>query len=621
MSMDEARFEALVERMERLQKRSPSTYKARVLALAALGYGYLVFVVVVLLALTVTSLALIRFSAVLGGKIVLIVGALLLVVLKSLWVRLEPPTGERLTRRDSPELFAMLDRLRARLKTPRVHEVLITPDFNAGVTQNPRLGLFGWHRNYLLIGLPLMKSLTVRQFEAVLAHELGHLSRGHARTGNWIYRLRIVWLRLEHALGEHGGWGSGLIRRFFRWYIPYFSAYSFPFARANEFDADASSVQLTSARDAGQALTNVSVMASYLSERYWPGIHATAKHSAQPAFAPYTELKAGALQRLEPGDTQRWLTQALSERTSHSDTHPSLKDRLAAMGVSAELALPAAGDSADKLLGAHSATLESGFDTQWRNRVQGAWQQFYEQSQKNRERLAELQARAKQGPLEVELSIELANLEEQVGAGAVPALAMRRLLVALEPKSVPARYALGRQLLEMGESEGVALMESAMAEEAQAVAPGCEILRNYWFKLGDHERAKAWHSRLVERAQMEREDQIERNQLRLTDSFGQHELDPAALEALLAQLRKIDGLRRVYLVRKATTHFHERPLYAVGFTVGLAGFFSRARAHQIKHQVASETRWPGETLIIGLSGNNRTFARKFRRVRGSRVFG
>ena len=43
--------------------------------------------------------------------------------------------------------------------------------------QLPRLGIFGWYRNYLIIGMPLMKSLTCEQFKAVLAHEFGHLAK------------------------------------------------------------------------------------------------------------------------------------------------------------------------------------------------------------------------------------------------------------------------------------------------------------------------------------------------------------------------------------------------------------------------------------------------------------
>src|SRR3989442_10711592 len=125
-----------------------------------------------------------------------------------MWITMETPTGESLTRPMCPELFRMLDELCTRLRTPRLHSVLLTPDFNAGVMQVPRLGLFGWYRSYLFIGLPLMKSLTAEQFQAVLAHELGHLARGHARAGNWIYRLRLIWQRLEGAFAVNPQWGA-----------------------------------------------------------------------------------------------------------------------------------------------------------------------------------------------------------------------------------------------------------------------------------------------------------------------------------------------------------------------------------------------------------------------------
>src|SRR5689334_1628344 len=121
MAMDRAAFEALIARMETLAVRNPAAYRRRVFAWALLGYGYL---------------------------LLLIAGPLLL-VLRSMWVNMEPPTGERLTRRTSPELFEMLDGLRGRLRTPTLHEVVLTPDFNAGVMQVPQLGLFGWHRSYL----------------------------------------------------------------------------------------------------------------------------------------------------------------------------------------------------------------------------------------------------------------------------------------------------------------------------------------------------------------------------------------------------------------------------------------------------------------------------------------
>jgi Zn-dependent protease with chaperone function len=38
-------------------------------------------------------------------------------------------------------------------------------------------------RRYLYLGVPILQVLTVSQLRAVLAHELGHYSRGHTRFG------------------------------------------------------------------------------------------------------------------------------------------------------------------------------------------------------------------------------------------------------------------------------------------------------------------------------------------------------------------------------------------------------------------------------------------------------
>jgi len=92
-----------------------------------------------------------------------------------------------------PELFAMLRGLEDELGAPRFHEVLLVGDNNAAVVQLPRLGVFGWYKNYLLLGLPLMQGLGPEEFKSVLAHELGHLSGGHGRFGNWLYRMRRSW--------------------------------------------------------------------------------------------------------------------------------------------------------------------------------------------------------------------------------------------------------------------------------------------------------------------------------------------------------------------------------------------------------------------------------------------
>jgi Zn-dependent protease with chaperone function len=380
--MDRAAFEALIARMEALAAGNPAAYRRRVFALAVLGYGYLCLVVLVLLAACAFLIASVVYLRALAVNLSFVAGAPLLLVLRSMWIKMEAPAGERLTRAMSPELFQMIDELRQRLRTPPLHSVVLTPEFNAGVMQVPRLGLLGWHRSYLFIGLPLMKSLTAAQFQAVLAHELGHLARGHARAGNWIYRLRLIWQRLESAFAVSPQWGSGAIRAFFRWYIPRFSATSFPLARANEYEADAAAARMTSARSAAQALTAVSIVGSYLSERYWPGIHSAARDLPQPAFAPYSEFMATAIRAVPADELRTWQDTALAAKTSYHDTHPSLADRLQAMGARAEFAPPLAGNSAESLLGAERPRLERAFDAQWRERVAESWRQVHEKHQR-----------------------------------------------------------------------------------------------------------------------------------------------------------------------------------------------------------------------------------------------
>jgi len=500
MSMDRAAFETLITRMEALAASNPRAYRRRVFGMAILGYGYLLLVAAALLALCAILLLGIAYRHVIAVQLLFAAGGPLLLVLRSLWVTLEPPAGERLTRAMVPDLFQMLDGLRSRLDTPRIHRVLLTPDFNAGVMQVPRIGLLGWYRSYLFIGLPLMKSLTVEQFQAVLAHELGHLSGGHARSGNWIYRLRLIWQRLDAAFAQTSRWGALPIHAFFRWFIPRFSATSFPLARANEYEADAAAIKLTSARSAAQALTAVSIVGSYLSEKYWPRIHSAARESPQPAFAPYSEFIATAIQDVPDHELKNWQATALASKTSYDDTHPSLADRLKAMGAASEFAPPSKGDSAEKLLGTQRARLESAFDEQWRERVAESWKQVHENTRTQRLRLSELRAQAAQTGLDEQKALELADLEEDVGEGPNASMRMRRALVAKYPESASARFALARQLLRSGDADGVPLMEVLIEKETHAFQAGAELLRSYYERRHERDLAVHWERRLTEMA-------------------------------------------------------------------------------------------------------------------------
>jgi Zn-dependent protease with chaperone function len=220
----------------------------RVQAWAWLGYGFIVLLLLGTVASMVGILSLLVFTT--AFALILKVGAALgyfaWKIIRSLWVRFDEPTGRLLTPTEAAPLFALLAQQAHDMQAPAVHRVLLTSEFNAAIVQLPRLGVLGWPRNYLMVGLPLLQAMTADQAAAVVAHELGHLRGGHGRCGAGVYRVSQSWAQLLAQLerNDSGTW----LRRFTNWYVPQFNAWSHPLRRTAEFEADAAAGRATSPR-------------------------------------------------------------------------------------------------------------------------------------------------------------------------------------------------------------------------------------------------------------------------------------------------------------------------------------------------------------------------------------
>src|SRR5690349_12960446 len=196
--MTREEFEELVCKLESEAKAKPQSYKTKVLLLSLLGYAYIGFVLLVLLAgvVLVIFLASSINSFGLLWKLIVPLLAFFFYILRSLWVRIPAPEGLVLSRADAKPLFALARECARKLRAPKPHTILLINDLNAGVVQVPRLGLFGWPKNYLLVGMPLLQALSPQEFRGVIAHEFGHLSARHGHFGSWVYRIRQTWIQL-----------------------------------------------------------------------------------------------------------------------------------------------------------------------------------------------------------------------------------------------------------------------------------------------------------------------------------------------------------------------------------------------------------------------------------------
>ncbi|MGK7915230.1 MAG: M48 family metalloprotease [Prochloraceae cyanobacterium] len=504
MAITEAQFDALVEKLEKFSKRHPGSYRLRVALLAVLGYAYLFLVLAGLLALVGLVVLLIVSSGRVNAYMIKL-GILLLipawVIVRSLWVTFPAPQDLRLTRREVPDLFALVDRLSAKLQAPRCHKILLNEDFNAAVVQIPRLGIFGWQENYLLLGLPLMQSLSLEQLKAVLAHELGHLSGNHFSFAAWIYRIRQTWMQIYqrlHQSEEHGA--SVWLNFFLEWYWPSFNAYSFVLARMNEYEADRCAVQLVGAKNTAEALINVEIKARFLERSFWPDIYKLVEHQAEPPKNVYSSMLDVLHSPLSEEKRNQWLEEALVKKTNNEDTHPCLADRLKALGYltaqAQKLPQPVTRqtNAAKHLLGNRLKHLARHFDLDWKQATSTPWRQRYGYRKQLESKLQVLEQKAQVQTLAEQEAWERAyyTLELRGGEVAVPLL---QDVLKIQPAHAQANYILGQVLLHKADAAGITCIEKAIAQRSDWVIEGCELVYSFLCQQGQAEKAQKYRQR------------------------------------------------------------------------------------------------------------------------------
>lgn len=630
MMMTDKQFAALVGKSEEQAKTRPAWYQRKLWLLAVLGNLYLAAVLLTMLALQAALLFVIvqeiRTTGRIGWQIVLCIAALLLTlwaVLEPVLVKdkLKPEPGIPLTRQQAPELFALTDALCRQINAPRVRRVVITDKFNAGVEQLPRLGIFGWYKSSLVLGLPLLKCMTAEQFKTVLAHELGHLAKGHGKTAHRIHQQQRRWTELAEILGAD--LRGFLFSPFLKWFVPYFAACSFPLARLNEYEADAASVRLVSQEAVVEALSASNVIDKYLQEHYWPQVLRLADGQPEPV-APYLAMGRNLAAEVDAAWAMHWVAEDMKIQTGPTASHPALQDRLKALKAAPRLVLPAAGQNAEGLLGSALQAVTEQMDREWQDKIRPWWVEQYQRGQNNRRQFAELNARAASGAeLTVAEAYQRAQLTWSVGHNEDATLVQLLALYQRAARQPLVSFGLGAWLLNRNPAEdgltpehGCALLEQTMRLDEHFTAACCELLRDYCWRNGREEEAHDWHERMTERAQRDEAMKQERSQVRLADQFEPHGLAEDVVAGLRSRLEGVTGLREAYLVKKQLQH-SPQPCYVLGYAA--AAWFQRSTEQQVQQVIKASAAFSEEIVLISVEGGNRQFRAKFKKVRGARI--
>ena len=609
MAITQGQFDALVGKLEKFSKSNPGNYRLRVALFAALGYAYIFLVLAGLLAL----IGVVVLSIVSGNRVsanTIKFAALLLflacVIVRSLWVTFPPPQGLKLNRDQVPYLFALVDELTTKLQAPRFHNILLNQQFNAGVVQIPRLGIFGWQQNYLLLGLPLMQSLSVEQLKAVLAHELGHLSGNHSRFAAWIYRIRKTWMQIYerlHQSEQHGA--TALFNRFLEWYWPAFNAYSFILARMNEYEADRCAAQLAGAHTAAEALINVELRARFLETSFWKDIHKQMEHQVDPPDNVYSSMLTVLHSPIAEDNNKLWLKQALAEKTNNADTHPCLTDRLQSLGYSItkaqKLSQPATIQisAAEHLLGTALQQFATQFDQDWKEAAATPWRQRYAYLQQTLDKLQALEQKAQIQKLaeqevweQVCYTLELQRDE----AG----LLLLQDVLKNQPDHAEANYTVGKILLQKADSAGIACIENAIVKRIDWVIDGCELVYSFLSQEGQTEEAQRYRDRADQHYQLLLKAQQERSDVFNRDTLKPHTLTASEVDELKQQLADYPQVKEAYLAEKVVTYFPEKRLCVLGIVRKRSWSESDDADQKLLNLLATNLQFPSETLLFTL---------------------
>lgn len=501
--MTEFNLSLPLEELERRAKDDPAGYRQHVIRLAALGYGYIALATTVLIALAILIFWLLKnHTSIVLLKLLLVPSIAVILVAKSLFVKIEAPHGIELHREDAPKLFEIIDELRIAGQVPEVHHVLLNGEFNCFVTQVPQFGMFGPSSNYLVLGMPLMNTFSPEQFRWVLAHELGHIADLGGKLSLWIYHQHTVWTKIMNSLGD-SDFASALFVRFVKWYFPLFMQHTFVMRRQQEYAADAFAARTSGGPVNGRhALTLSAVVGNQYSgflEEYFR-FSATSK---APPSEFHGKMKSALVKPMDESEALPYIRLAT---TTHNelDSHPSLPERIRALGGEADehslFRLYIEGrehdtTAAETFLGANAARFEAELNKIFETEVTELWDASHESYQAQRSELNELEAKLDtlERPDQIELAHRLMRLTEYDRAIAL----LRKLLEEKEEPEV--RYLLGGALNELRNPEGIEHLK-AVADSALFGQYACGALYEHYKKAGDDATAQIYLDKATEHA-------------------------------------------------------------------------------------------------------------------------
>jgi Zn-dependent protease with chaperone function len=264
--------------------------------------------------------------------------------------------GLLIERETQPRLFAELENIAGALNEPMPREVYLIGEVNAWVADRGGLMGFG-SRRVMGLGLPLVSILTISQFRAVLAHEFAHYYGGDTSLGPWVYKTQTAIVRIFENIGSVGklariailGVMYLVVATLMKWYFVVFLRAINLVSRQKEYRADELACLIAGRQPLVDGLRAIhgagQAWPVYWNTELAPMLNDGAVPGIGDGFARFIAVPTICEQ------IQKNLEKEIRDaKTSPYNTHPPLRDRIAAAQKLEEGLIPEDSNPARSLL-------------------------------------------------------------------------------------------------------------------------------------------------------------------------------------------------------------------------------------------------------------------------------
>lgn len=454
-----------------------------------------------------------------------------------------------------------------------------------------------WSRNYVIIGLPILLSLTPDQFEChllscVLRHK-EHKSAGLERAERLISFSNLLDRcygqpkegRRSPVMSLAAFYYRATFRPFLSWYMPRLTSGHQRLTQGASRLADDRLLEFCDDVAIEQTRTVLGRADSFLENDYWP------------TFV-------------------REICASSDLPTPHAQMEGALATELG------DLLEPRAGNAARTLLGQQFGVMVQYWDSRWQEENSFDLEASRQRHKKTLATYEELKTLETTSGLASSEALKAARAAEQI-EGAEAAIPLYERLIDDAEVGIEAQRCLGHLLLASGDEAGLGhLRQAAFGGDGESSFRAALEASAYLREEASELQAQPFAGRARELGQALHPMYEERSRVSGRDRFFSHGLDGQVIDQLKSELANGPKIRRAYLVRKTVTASPEKPAYVLGImTQGSVVWRLDLRAlGEARDFARRHVELPDSCLVVGLYHDaHTTIIRKMRRVRGARI--